>query len=177
MTAEIEEEGGTLEPEKRPPRVPNGVYQVRYEYYETRPSFGMGRPKVFITFSVITPVEYRGTLLQKFYNVERIKEPRRGGGFVPPYNGDLMRNMDRLFGAPTRRDRLVIGGNFRTRDWDVLVREVTFDAKKRSLPEASRYSVIDEVIGPVPQSQPRRTNPSLSPMPNPTPPVLDEIPF
>ena len=177
MTVEIEE-GGTFDPDESLVLLDEGRYQCRYDYYETRPRFGMGRPKVVLHFSVVHPPEYHGIPLQRFYNVKRLKcEPKRGGGFVPPSKGDLVRDMERLFGRVDRRDRLAIGKNFRSRDWTVKVRTVDSDSKGGLLPEASRYSVIESIIGPAPDSSPRRSNPSAVPTSIPTHPVLDDLPF
>jgi len=180
MSADIveDEEGGRFDPNDSLHRLEDGRYRCRYEFYETRPAFGLGRPKVAMTFTVVEPHEYQGIPIQRFYNVSRLtSEPKRGGGFVPPSKGDLVRDMERLFGGTSRRDRLAIRKNFGSRDWIVSVRTVGTDSKRRPLPEASRYSVIEAVIGPASDSPPRRTNPSSVPISNSSQPVLDEIPW
>jgi hypothetical protein len=59
----------------------------------------------------------------------------------------------------------------------VKVRTVDSDSKGGLLPESSRYSVIESIIGPAPDSSPRRSNPSAVPASIPTHPVLGDLPF
>ena len=180
MSADIveDEEGGVFDSNDSLHRLQDGTYRCRYEFYETRPAFGMGRPKVAMTFTVVEPHEYQGIPLQKFYNVSRLSsEPKRGGGFVAPPKGDLARDMERLFRGAKRQDRLAIRKNFGSRDWTVSVRTVSADSKRRPLPEASRYSVIEAIVAPAPHTHTRLTNPSSVPISNPSQPVLDALPF
>lgn len=180
MSADIveDEEGGRFDPNDSLHLLKDGTYRCRYAFYETRKAFGAGTPKVVLTFTVIEPQEYQGIPIQRFYNVSRLtSEPKRGGGFVPPRTGGLVREMERLFGGATRRDRLVIGKNFRSRDWLVIVRTVSVDFKRLPLPEASRYSVIEAIVAPAPHTHTRLTNPSSVPISIPSQPVLDDLPF
>jgi len=180
MSADIveDEEGGRFDPNDSPRLLKDGTYRCRYAFYETRQAFGTGTPKVVLTFTVVEPHECEGIPIQRFYNVSRLtSEPKRGGGFVPPRTGGLVREMERLFGGATRRDRLWIGKYFRSRDWLVIVRTVSVDFKRLPLPEASRYSVIGTIVGPAPHTHTRLNNPSSVPISIPSQPVLDDLPF
>lgn len=178
------EEGGAIDPNDVLYLIPDGRYRVRYEWYETRLAFGKNA-KLVLNFVVTESGDAFGTPIQKYYNVNRLKsKPKRGGGFVPPFKGDLVRDVFRLFGDFSRTDRIAIRKLFGKHELEVVTRTVVADSKGNELPEGCHYSVIDVIVGPVlapaPAPSPalsRQTLPVPKPSPNLTQPTLDEITF
>ena len=176
------EEGGEIDPNDVLHLIPDGRYRVRYEWYETRLAFGK-TPKLVLHFVVTESGDAFGTPIQKYYNVNRLKsKPKRGGGFVPPLKGDLVRDVFRLFGDFSRTDRIAIRKLFGGNELEVVTRTVLADSKGNELPKECHYSVIDMIVGPVPAPTPspassRQTLLAPKPSPNLTQPTPDEIPF
>ena len=126
------------------PLIPDDIYTLGYEGYETYYYFGT--PKVKMDFVVIDG-EHQGTKLNRFYNVRKLIGPTgKNGRFKPGGGGsDLVRDWTKLFGKPKRGDRLSLR-KFKTVLIKARVSTVTQDSKKNPLPFESRYSCISEFI-------------------------------
>lgn len=128
------------------PRVPDGEYELSFQDHTTTYLYGRS-PKVCCYFKIVTIGPHFEQILPRYYNVKTLNtKPRKRGGFTVGRHSDFLREYVRLFGLPSRQDRIsteafrnviVIG---RTKTVDV-------DSKQRVIPEPLRYSVIAELTG------------------------------
>ncbi len=85
--------------------VPDGEYQLRYEFYET--GLYYNSPKVCVHFKIDASDLYAGLPVCRFYNVKKLTGPRRKyGKYIAPPRGALAREYKRLVGGPNRTDRI-----------------------------------------------------------------------
>ena len=128
--------------------LPPGRYEVRYCYYET----GQYRDqaKVTVHFAVVSPEEYAGTPLERFYNVERLAgPPKRYGNFKAKGRGHLVRELSCLLGCPDRTDRLSFAG-LKGKQIACEVETVVRDGDRLALPSDQQYSRIKRLIEVIP---------------------------
>ena len=124
--------------------IPPGIYEVRYLYYAT--SYFINNAKVTLYFAVIEPDKHASITLERFYNVDSLKEPpKRYGGFRAKARGDMNREITLLLGPQSRLDRYGLAG---LRDQRIVceVATVKVDREKRCLPKHQQYSRIKRLI-------------------------------
>lgn len=131
-----------------PVLVKPGTYDLRFDYYATAMMFGRA-PKVILHFTIIEMgCEYFDAVqLPRYYNVTKLAErPRKYGRFKVGFRSNFLRDYARLFGVPSRLDRIpmtafervIIRGRIRT---------VTEGSDQRVIPDGLQYSVIEELVG------------------------------
>jgi hypothetical protein len=139
------------------PLIPAGSYNAVMVRYQgcIMPSW-KNTPKVYVHFKIVDPGEHFGKVLYRAYNVRRLRgkagtvgQPIPNCGFVVGRRSDLLKMLVRVLDVRIRPDRVslhslkgcVLQINVRT----VLIG--TDDKGKQSfLPEALRYSVVDDVV-------------------------------
>src|SRR5690242_9896028 len=84
-----------------------GVYDFRFDYYETKVLFGRAS-KLVLWFTVITYGDYFDRVrLPRYYNVTKLLErPRKWGRFKVGYKSDFLREYTTLFPIRPRLDRI-----------------------------------------------------------------------
>lgn len=132
---------------ERPALVPPGEYHLRFDHYETLVLFGRAS-KLVLWFTIITPGPYFDQArLARFYNVKRlIGRPQRNGRFKVGFNSDFLREYARLFPTPQRLDRIPMS-EFSRHIVIGRARTVTKGSDQTDIPEALRYSVLEELTG------------------------------
>lgn len=129
----------------RPPLIPPGEYLLKLDSWSTAMMWGRS-PKLIMTFIVVSVGNYFGLKIQRYYNVDRlIGKPGKSGQFKLRWSSDAVREYATLIHAPSRLDRvylehysrLVIVGRVKT---------VEKTSLQKNLPEALRYSVIEELL-------------------------------
>ena len=146
VAEEPDEGGGTVDGECV--LVPEGEYELRYVDYETGHYFG--GPKVVVHYAIISPEEYAGLPVDRFYNASRLTgPPGRFGKYAAPRRGHLVREFNRLIGRSGRLDRLRFA---QLKDRRVIgeIETVTTDHKHEELPDDDRYSRIKRLIDVLP---------------------------
>ena len=137
--------------------IPEGEYIVQYKNYRILTSFG--QPKVEMELIIYSPEEYSGVCLERFYNVDKLKDPEKEKGkFEPPRRGHLKREYDALVGPSSRQDRMTLG---KLKGLMILAKVVTVkvDSNKNPLPKGSRYSKIEKLIKVVETDKPSLETP------------------
>lgn len=130
---------------ERPALIDPGVYDLAFQFHKTGYLFGRA-PKVMCYFKIITQGPCFGVSLCRYYNVKTLtSKPRKGGAFKIGWKGDFIREYALLFGLPQRIDRISTEA-FRRAIVRGKVTTVATDSKKRSIPDALRYSVISELL-------------------------------
>ena len=127
--------------EGRPPVVTPGVYDLVLVKWELLAMFGKRAQKLVLHFRIVSFGRYFELVIPRFYNVRKT----RNGRFTAPWSSDLVREYGRLFGAPSRPDRLSME-KFANVVVTGRVRQVTRDQRKRRLPPCFQYSVVGELI-------------------------------
>lgn len=124
-----------------------GKYDLVYLHHETVFMFKKAA-KLVIWFRVVTQGKYFGIKVPRFYNVNRIiGKPQKNGGFKVGRRSDFFHEYDRLFHAPDRRlDRIPVHGRFSKVIIVGRIDVVKQNYKQRDVSEASRYSVVRELI-------------------------------
>lgn len=143
---EPENGGGFIENPKI--LVPEGEYKLRYRNYET--GFYFGSPKVILHLDIVEDDQYAGLPLARFYNVDRLtSQPGRYGNYVPPPNGNLVREFQRMISESVRTDRISYR---RLKDKRILGEVVTVktDRNREPLAETDLYSRISKLIRVLP---------------------------
>lgn len=154
------------------PLVPEGRYRVKFVECVTRQT--MYGPKVYLRFVVISPEEFAGTCLWRYYNAKRLTSPEGpGGGFALSLKGDGYRELTRLLNALLRADRIPMS-HLKLIEFTAEVRTIARDGKGNEPHEFTRYSKIkllhriDTEPKPAPYPSPP-LSPNLSPNPDPKP--------
>lgn len=128
-----------------PALIPAGVYQLKFECWDTVLMFGRS-PKVVITWSVCDFGEHFGTKLKRWYNATRIiGKPGRSGRFKAGWSSDLFREFVTIAGMPQRSDRIPLS---RYASMIVLgeVQTVVQDRQQEKIPTMLQYSVIRKLL-------------------------------
>ena len=131
-----------------PAHIPQGEYQAVYLYHET--AFFRKTPKVYLHLK-IDGGEYDGVKLYRAYRVKLLTgKPKKYGGFTVNHSHAIYRQMVSISNAVTRPDRISLA-SLKGCLLRVSVRTVKRDAgaesrKPRALPDALKYSVIDELL-------------------------------
>ncbi|UJS26055.1 hypothetical protein [Thiothrix winogradskyi] len=133
------------------PRVEPGAYALRFTHWETKRRFNTG--KVSVWFEVVSYGEAFGVRLARHYNAKHlIGKLGKKGGFYAGKCSDLAREfytVMELAGEPVgkfRPDRLplhLLGSHVVVG----VVRDVKHDSKRKPIPQALQYSVVDELKG------------------------------
>ena len=136
---------GTLDGEPSPLILP-GLYDFRFDYYETKVLFGRA-PKLVLWFTVITYGDYFDRIrLPRYYNLARLMEkPRKWGRFKVGYKSDFLREYATLFLTPPRLDRIPMSA-FERVIVVGKVRTVSSGSKQQAIPAALQYSVIGQLV-------------------------------
>lgn len=127
------------------PLIPELIYVARLIEVQRGPTFG--KPRFFFINEIIRPLD------ETLYGVS-VAATRLTLACTAPRDG-VMRPSQKLYqtcvaamgevpaaGEEIDFDQLI------GREYIVVVRTVTHDSKRRPLPEAARYSVIDRIVGP-----------------------------
>jgi hypothetical protein len=126
-----------------PPLMPPGKYQAAYTHHET--ALFSKSPRVYVHFRIVGG-EHDGARLYRAYRVERLNgRARKNGTFRVRHSSELFRQFVRVTGERERPDRVALS-RLKSCVLLVSVRTVTTDYRQRELPEALRYSVVDEII-------------------------------
>lgn len=127
--------------------VPDGEYNVVYTGHQTHMFFNRA-PKVVFWFRIVDMGGQFEELIPRYYNVKRFKgKPGKNGDFIPGRSSEFIRDYCRLFAVPIKRLDRVPLSEFKKVVIKVRTRTVARDSKQKRLPDALKYSVIDEVIG------------------------------
>ena len=129
-----------------PPLILPGLYDFRFDYYETKVLFGRA-PKLILWFTVVTFGDYFDRVrLPRYYNLARLMEkPRKWGRFKVGYKSDFLREYATLFATPPRLDRIPMSV-FENVTVTGKVRTVSTGAKQEAIPAALQYSVIGQLV-------------------------------
>jgi len=128
------------------PLIPPGEYIFRFVGYLTWLMFGRS-PKLVIEFAIADNEMYSGVILNKYYNVKKLKGRQgRNGNFVATQKSNFMRDFFRVCPAypPKRLDRIPMS---RLEGIDIKgqVKTVTKGHDQKEIPEPLQYSVISEI--------------------------------
>jgi hypothetical protein len=137
---------GTLDGD-RPPLIVPGLYDFRFDYYETKVLYGRA-PKLVLWFTVISFGDYFDRIrLPRYYNLTKlIGRAQRFGRFKPGFKSDFLREYATLFQMPQRPDRIPMSV-FEKVIVVAKVRTVTTGSKQEAIPTALQYSVIGQLVG------------------------------
>ena len=123
--------------------VPDGEYELCYQYHETWKYQGK-YPKVVFWFKIVSIGEHFEKLLPRYFNVRRIiGKPSKNGRFVPGRSSDFLLEYCNLFPRRfSRLDRIPLS----LLENELILattRTVTTNREQRNLPDLLKYSVID----------------------------------
>lgn len=128
------------------PCIPAGFYLAQYTHHDTATVFSTS--KVFLHFKIVEPGPYFGVRLYRAYRAsDLVGRPGRNGRFRLKKRSELYLTMCWLYeGRNLRPDRVSLR-DLKNVMLRVSTRIVERDYKQRPLPEALRYSVVDEIKG------------------------------
>jgi len=127
-----------------PTLIPEGLYEARFLYHETARVFNSA--KIFLWFEITQPGEYLGKRLYLPYRLHcMVGKPGRSGRFKVRTRSELFWMLWRVTEVKRRPDRLSTT-DLKGVVLEIRVRTVLRDYKQRELPEALRYSVVDDVV-------------------------------
>jgi hypothetical protein len=125
------------------PLIEPGEYTAVYTGHATMLAFN--RPKVYVYFRIVDGA-HTGAKLFRAYRVKALAgKPRKNGRFVVRRSYALFREFATVTGAHERPDRIALT-SLRNCVLRVSVRTVDHDYQQRPLPEACRYSVVDQML-------------------------------
>lgn len=125
------------------PRIPEGIYDLRFIEHETGIRFGR---KVFLWFEVISDNEHNGTKLARYYNVTKhIGRTGKKGRFSAGPKSKFVREHVTVFGNPPSLDQISVD-NYYGVTVKGQVKTVTSDSTRVDIPEILQYSTISELI-------------------------------
>ncbi len=130
------------------PLIPERCYEAVYVGHRTALMFGRN-PSVCVRFRLVTPGPHHGVELARYYRVARLTgngKPREGGTFTLRRGSLLLIELCRLTEARLKPSRVSLS-MLRGMVLEVSVRTVERAWDQRPLPEALRYSVVDELLG------------------------------
>lgn len=126
--------------------IPEGQYQVTYQYHETKVVFNT--PKVFVHFKITDLGPHHGIKLFRAFRVnELIGKPGRGGRFKLKKRSDLFLMLCHLYQNQNIRPDRISLRDLKGLILNVMVRTVGKDYKQKILPEILKYSVIGDIQG------------------------------
>jgi hypothetical protein len=136
---------GALDGDRLPLILP-GLYDFRFDYYETKVLFGRA-PKLVLWFTVVTFGDYFDRVrLPRYYNLAKlIEKPRKWGRFKVGYKSDFLREYATLFTTPPRLDRIPMTA-FEKVTVTGKVRTVSTGSKQEVIPVGLQYSVIGQLV-------------------------------
>jgi hypothetical protein len=145
----------------KPPLVKPGIYELLYDFDETR-ILSRKSTKLVVWFKIITPGEFFGVKLPRYYNVTKLEgKARRYGGFKVGWKSAFIREYAALFNSvPSRADRVPMS-RFEGVEIRGRVKTVVSGWRQSTIPQPLHYSVIDALLS-VP-------TPSPTPAPAPAP--------
>lgn len=127
------------------PTIPEGEYQATFTHHETATAFST--PKVFLWFRLTEPAEYFGRMIYAAYRVRKLtSKAGKNGGFKVAGHGELFVTVCRILDERGRPDRFSLRP-LKYKLLRVRVRTVKRDHRQREIPEARRYSVVDDITG------------------------------
>ena len=125
--------------------LPPGNYQACFVSWWTGIMFARA-PKLALTFKIVTPGDYFGKLVSRWYNAkELIGKHGKSGRFRVGHRSDFLDDYVRLVGMPSRTDRVSLNA-LRSLVLLVSVQTVETNRRQRTIAEPLRYSVIRELI-------------------------------
>lgn len=129
------------------PLLPEGEYQLKLLAHGTELHFGK-KPRLVLKFSVVDFGQQQGTVLFRYYNVDKLlSKAGKNGRFKPPRNGDFMMEYFKVVsgcGKP-RLDRIPLEPLYKS----IIVgrvRTVDRNSQQKALPEQLKYSVVAELL-------------------------------
>ena len=127
------------------PLIPDGGYNFKLVYHETKYMFGT--PRLVLHMAVIDIGELHGITLPCYRNVDSLKgKPRKKGGFAPTRGGYFMIEYCNLvLGFNSRRDRISLNPYYNQILY-ARTSTVKLNNRKKKLPEQLWYSKVDELI-------------------------------
>jgi hypothetical protein len=133
---------------KERPLIPEGVYDLRCNGWETMICFGKA-PKLRLDFVVHAFGNFYLTQLSRFYNVKELKgKPSKNGKFVAGRYTAFTREFLTLFPHSVKRLDRIPMSEFKK---NVIIRgrvgTVTKTQKQKDTPRLLQYSVIKELLG------------------------------
>jgi len=136
-------------PPFEPTLIPCGEYVVKFQRYETRRFQGCGG-KVFAYFCIVEDDQFAGSVVERFYNVDRLNGPPGDGGkFVAPVRGLLYREVTGILGASARPDRVPLA-RLRGKRIKAEIVAVRRDRNGIALPKCHWYNKIGRLIEALP---------------------------
>lgn len=128
-------------------QVKAGTYDLAYVEHKVKPNLHLNNTKLVIWFRIVTPGEFHGIVLPKYYGVQL----KKGSEFKVGPKSDFARDYVDIFKVAPARWYRVPMTKFRGIVIEGAVRTVTTGrAKKgkvqRKIPEPLQYSVIDHLI-------------------------------
>jgi len=129
---------------ERPALVVPKVYDLRFIYHETARMFGQAL-KLILWFTIAEAGDDFDKKVARYYNVKRIiGTPQRDGAFKVAFQSDFLREYAKLFGMPSRLDRIPMS-KFPGCFVSGKVKTVTTGRNQREIPKSLQYSVIEEL--------------------------------
>jgi hypothetical protein len=128
------------------PIVPDGTYDAKFIGHDTMLLFR--QPKVFLRFAIVQHGEFfdQGIWLPRPYRVRRVAKPVGANGkFVLDGGGDLYRMLLQVLDVRLRKDRISLHA-LKHLPLRISTRTVIVDRKGKPLPEAARYSVVEDIM-------------------------------
>jgi hypothetical protein len=143
----------------KPPLVKPDIYNFLYLFDETR-ILSRKAMKLAVWFTIVTPGEFYGVRLSRWYNVAKIDgKPRRHGGFKVGWNSAFIREYAAVFNSLPRRTNRIPMSPFEGVEIRGRVRTVVSGWHQSTIPQLLHYSVIEELL----------SAPGLTPTPTPCP--------
>lgn len=127
------------------PLIPPGVYSLAFIKYETVWQFRSH--KLRLDFRVVTPGPAFGAVLTRYYAVRSVstKSRRKGGQFQFGQKCDFFREYCRVFGAPSRPDR-ISPASYRNTVVSAQIVTVMRGHDQQPIPEGAQYSKVARLL-------------------------------
>lgn len=128
------------------PKIPNGNYQLKLLDRRTEVMFT--EPRLIFKFSIVDFGEFHGTVLYRYYNVEKLtSKAGKNGGFKAKQTGDFLIEYCNLFPHRKikRRDRIPME-DFHNEIIVGKVRLADKNNQQKKLPPQLQYSVVGELL-------------------------------
>lgn len=130
------------------PLIPPGEYLIGFDYFETAYHFGKS-PKLIMNFHVVDFGHYFETPLSRWYGVDRIGKPSRGGTFKAKSQTSilLIEYYRCLRESVVRRLDRVPMSEWSKHVYRAKVGTVSINSQQVALPAQLQYSKIRELLG------------------------------